>query len=93
MPGEYPAHVVVSVAYTDMCVDIVAALHASCMTCVSTMVCTVCEWRYVVVHCSLLLSMQSGRTPLMEASFNGQVDVVHLLIAAHADIHSRDKVW
>ena len=42
--GEYPAHVVVSLAYTDVCVDMVAALHASCMTCVSTIVYTVCEW-------------------------------------------------
>ena len=43
MSGEYPAHVVVSLAYTDMCVDMVAALHASCMTCVSTIVYTVCD--------------------------------------------------
>ena len=42
--GEYPAHVVVSLAYTDMRVDMVAALHASCTTCVSTVVYTICEW-------------------------------------------------
>ena len=45
------------------------------------------------VHCSLSLSIQDGRTPLMDASFYGHVDVVRVLIEAHADVHSQDKVW
>lgn len=38
------------------------------------------------------LSLQDGDTPLMIASFNGHVDVVHVLIEACADVHSRKKV-
>ena len=45
------------------------------------------------VHCSLSLSIQDGMTPLMTASFHGRVAVVRVLIEAHADIHSQDKVW
>ena len=44
------------------------------------------------VHCSLSLSIQDGWTPLMTASFSGHVDVVRVLIEAHADIHSQNKV-
>ena len=40
-----------------------------------------------------VLSVQNGWTPLMIASSNGHVDVVRVLIEAHADIHSQDKVW
>ena len=29
----------------------------------------------------------------MVASFNGYVDVVHVLIDAHADVHMQDKVY
>ena len=29
----------------------------------------------------------------MTASFDGHVDVVRVLIEAHADVHSQDKVW
>ena len=29
----------------------------------------------------------------MTASFSGHVDVVRVLIEAHADVHSQDKVW
>ena len=45
------------------------------------------------IHCSLSLSIQNGWTPLIAASFNGHVDVVRVLIEAHADVHSQDKVW
>ena len=45
------------------------------------------------VHFSLSLSIQDGTTPLMAASFFGYVGVVHVLIEAHADVHSQDKVW
>ena len=41
-------------------------------------------------HCPY---MQDEWTPLMTASFDGHVDVVRVLIEAHADIHSQDKVW
>ena len=44
------------------------------------------------VQCSLSLSIQNGETPLMEASFQGRVDVVRVLIEAHADINKRQKV-
>ena len=37
--------------------------------------------------------LQDGRTPLMEASLGGHVDVVRVLIEAHADVRSQDKVW
>ena len=36
---------------------------------------------------------QIGRTALYLASENGRIDVVRVLIEAHADIHSQDKVW
>ena len=39
------------------------------------------------VHCSLSLSAQAGTTPLMAASFYGHVDVVRVLIEAHADVN------
>ena len=42
---------------------------------------------------SLSLSMQDRWTPLMAASFFGHVDVVCVLIEAHADVHSQNKVW
>ena len=29
----------------------------------------------------------------MTASYNGHVDVVCVLIEAHADVHSQNKVW
>ena len=45
------------------------------------------------VRCSLPLSIQNGMTPLMTAASNGHVDVVNVLIEAHADIHSQKKVW
>ena len=51
-----------------------------------------CMWVVIDVHCSLSLSIQDGRTPLMEASFSGHVAVVRVLIEAHADVHSQDKV-
>ena len=44
------------------------------------------------VHCSLSLSIQNGRTPLIVASFHGRVDVVRVLIEARADINKRQKV-
>ena len=43
-------------------------------------------------RCTLSLSTQNGRTPLMTASFNGHIDVVRVLIEAHADINKRQKV-
>ena len=50
---------------------------------------------YVVidVHCSMSLSIQDGLTPLIIASFFGHVDVVRVLIEAHADVHLQDEVW
>ena len=42
---------------------------------------------------SLSFSMQNGGTPLMVASLKGHVDVVCVLIEAHADVHSQDNVW
>ena len=82
-----PAHVVVSLTYTDMCVDMVAALYASCMTCVSTI-----GTLYVSGDRCTLFTIQDGRSPLMTASFHGCVDVVRVLIDAHADINRRQKV-
>ena len=35
---------------------------------------------------------QNGRTPLMEASFEGHVDIVRILIEAKAQINTQDKV-
>ena len=46
----------------------------------------------VDVHCSLSMSIQNGITPLMAASGKDNVDMVHALIEAHADVHSQDKV-
>ena len=42
--------------------------------------------------CTMLLFVQNGWTPLMIASLSGHVDVVRILIKAHADIHKQDKV-
>ena len=66
----------------------VAGLH---VTCFITVVYTLrgCEWWYPM----LFLSLQNGRTSLMIASFTGRADVVCLLIKAHANIHSQEKVW
>ena len=36
---------------------------------------------------------QDGWTALHMASQEGQVDVVRVLIEAHADVRSQDKVW
>ena len=44
------------------------------------------------VRYSLSLSIQDGRTPLMEVSLTRHVDVVHVLIMARADINQRQKV-
>lgn len=44
------------------------------------------------VHCSLSLSLQVGATPLMIASQQGFVNVVHELLEAHADVNKETKV-
>ena len=48
---------------------------------------------YLLTHRSLSLSIQNGWTPLITASYSGHVEVVCLLIDAHADIHTQNKVW
>ena len=67
-----------------MCVDMVATLHASCMTSVSTLYMSGdrCILFTVIVH--------TGWKDSTDGS--GHVDVVRVLIEAHADIHSQDKV-
>ena len=42
---------------------------------------------------TVTISIQNGWSPLTIASFYGHVDVVRVLIEAHADIHSQNKVW
>ena len=44
------------------------------------------------VHCSLSLSIQDGTTPLIIASLLGHVDVVRVLINAHAHVNQHTKV-
>ena len=48
----------------------------------------------IVIDVHYLFSYaQDEWVPLMVASFNGHVDVVYVLIDAHADVHLQDKVW
>lgn len=68
--------------------------------------CVLTQWLHSVLHtwCTygttsghynlvvIWLSIQDGRTPLMVASYNGHVDVVHILIEAHTNIELQDKV-
>ena len=71
-------------------IGIVTILHASCLAFTLAL-----HYVYVSalnVQCLLSLFVQNGWTPLMIASFNGHVDVVRILIEAHADIHKQDKV-
>ena len=72
----------------NMCVDLVAAMHAKCMTCV-TIVCSL--WLLMDIYSSLSM-MQNGLTSLMAASSYGHVDVVRTLIMAHAHINQRTEV-
>ena len=74
--------------------DMIAALHTSHMTCVSTIEHHIYDWRYIGlhVHFSLSCPLQNGVTPVMTASFNGHVNVVRALIEAHADINQKMKV-
>ena len=37
--------------------------------------------------------VQDGRTPLMEASFEGHADIVQTLIEAKAQINTQDEVY
>ena len=50
-------------------------------------------WVLISVHSSLFLSIQDGWPPLLAASFLGHVDVVCVLIEAHADVNSQSTVW
>ena len=50
-------------------------------------------WVLISVHSSLFLSIQDGWPPLLAASFLGHVNVVCVLIEAHADVNSQSKVW
>ena len=45
-----------------------------------------------VYHLHILLFTQSGRTPLMVASFEGHSDIVKMLIEANAQVNIKDKV-
>ena len=62
-----------------------------CYTGDTTIVHTVCDV-LIDVHCSLSLSIQDGVTPLMAASIKGYVDVVRVLIEAHAHLNQRAEV-
>ena len=45
------------------------------------------------IHLAILMFIkQSGRTPLMAASFYGHVDIVRILIEAEAKVDAKDKV-
>ena len=51
-----------------------------------------CMVMLIDVHCSLSLSIQDGTTPLIAASLLGHVNVVRVLIDAHAHVNQHTKV-
>ena len=46
----------------------------------------------VIIHSMCQTYSQNGQTPLMEASFEGHVDIVRLLIEAKAQINTQKEV-